>query len=62
MKRIAHALKGSCGNSGARRMSRLCLDLEQAGGSNDLSAAAGLLESPKREFDLVRPGLSALGD
>jgi hypothetical protein len=43
-------------------MSRLCLDLEQAGGSNDLSAAAGLLRSLKREFDLVRPGLSALGD
>jgi CheY-like chemotaxis protein len=62
VKRIAHALKGSCGNMGAIRMSRLCLDLEQAGGSNDLSAAAGLLESLKRELDLVRPELSALGE
>jgi hypothetical protein len=43
-------------------MSRLCLDLEQAGGSNDLSDAADLLESLKWELDLVRPELSALGD
>ena len=62
VQRIAHALNGSCGNLGASRMSRLCLELERAGGSNDLSAAAGLLESLKREFDLVRPEISALGD
>jgi two-component system, sensor histidine kinase and response regulator len=62
VKRIAHTLKGSSGNMGARRMSRLCLDLEQAGESNDLSAAASRLELLKKEFDHVRAELSALVD
>jgi two-component system sensor histidine kinase/response regulator len=62
VKRCAHALKGSSVSMGASRMSRLCLSLEQAGAANDLSAAAGLLESLKRELELVRPELSALRD
>ncbi len=59
VKRIAHTLKGSSGNMGATRMSRLCLDLENAGESNDLPAAA-LLETLEEEFDRVRAELSAL--
>ncbi|HET7270373.1 MAG TPA: response regulator, partial [Rubrobacter sp.] len=62
LKRIAHTLKGSAGNMGARQMSRLCLDLEQAGESDDLSTAAGILESLSKEFDRVRTELSALVD
>ena len=60
VERIAHTLKGSSGNMGARQMSRLCLDLEQAGESNDLSAAASILESLNEEFDRVRMELPAL--
>jgi len=60
VERIAHTLKGSSGNMGARQMSRLCLDLEHAGVSNDLSTAAHLMETLEREFDHVRTQLTAL--
>jgi PAS domain S-box-containing protein len=62
IQRIAHTLKGSSGNMGARQMSRLCLDLEQAGESNDLSSAADILELLNKEFDRVREELPALVD
>ena len=62
LKRITHTLKGSSANMGARRMSRLCLDLEQAGETHDLSAAASILELLNKEFDRVRTELSALAD
>jgi HPt (histidine-containing phosphotransfer) domain-containing protein len=54
VRRVAHTLKGSSGNMGASRMSRLCLDLEQAGESNDLSAAASITERLEGEFERVR--------
>ncbi|HJQ28926.1 MAG TPA: hypothetical protein VJ827_06270 [Rubrobacter sp.] len=41
-------------------MSRLCLDLEEAGESQDLSTAAVILEPLGKEFDRVRTELSAL--
>jgi two-component system, sensor histidine kinase and response regulator len=62
LKRITHSLKGSSANIGARRMSRLCLDLEQAGETHDLSAAASILELLNKEFDRARTELSALAD
>lgn len=62
VKRIAHTLKGSSGNMGAWRRSRLCLDLEQAGDSEDLSGATGLLRSLNKEFEGVRAELLALAD
>jgi HPt (histidine-containing phosphotransfer) domain-containing protein len=60
VRRIAHTLKGSSGNMGARQMSRLCLDLEHAGEANDLPAADRLLEAIEEEFDHVRAQLTAL--
>jgi two-component system, sensor histidine kinase and response regulator len=60
IKRIAHTLKGSSGNMGARQMSRLCLDLEHAGESSDLSAAADILGLLNKEFGHVRTQLTAL--
>jgi NO-binding membrane sensor protein with MHYT domain/HPt (histidine-containing phosphotransfer) domain-containing protein len=62
VKRITHTLKGSSATMGARRMYRLCLGLEQAGESNDLSAAASILELLNQEFDRVRTQLSVLVD
>ncbi|HEX2739117.1 MAG TPA: PAS domain S-box protein [Rubrobacter sp.] len=60
VQRIGHTLKGSSGNMGAKRMSRLCLDLEHAGESNDIPAAARLLEALREEFDHFRTELSTL--
>jgi HPt (histidine-containing phosphotransfer) domain-containing protein len=60
IQRVAHTLKGSSGNMGAKLMSRICLDLENAGESNDFSTAAGLLEALEEEFDRVRTQLTAL--
>jgi HPt (histidine-containing phosphotransfer) domain-containing protein len=47
---LAHTLKGSSGNMGARGMSALCARLEVAGASEDLSQCFGLLERLKQEF------------
>ncbi|HEX6710471.1 MAG TPA: PAS domain S-box protein [Rubrobacter sp.] len=60
VRRIAHALKGSSGNMGARQMSRLCQELEHAGEANDLSATPRLMEAIEEEFDNVRTQLAAL--
>jgi two-component system sensor histidine kinase/response regulator len=50
---LAHTLKGSSGNMGARGMSALCARLEAAGASGDLSQGFGLLERLKEEFARV---------
>jgi HPt (histidine-containing phosphotransfer) domain-containing protein len=50
VENLAHTLKGSSGNMGARGMSALCARLEAAGASGDLSQSFGLLERLKEEF------------
>ncbi|HVD34575.1 MAG TPA: response regulator, partial [Rubrobacter sp.] len=50
---LAHTLKGSSGNMGARGMSALCARLEDAGASGDLSQGFTLLERLKAEFGRV---------
>jgi two-component system, sensor histidine kinase and response regulator len=50
---LAHTLKGSSGNMGARGMSALCARLEDAGASGDLSQGFRLLERLKAEFGRV---------
>jgi CheY-like chemotaxis protein len=59
IERIAHTLKGSCGNMGATRMAELCEELQEVGGSGDLARAPKLLERLEAEFDCVRPALKA---
>jgi two-component system, sensor histidine kinase and response regulator len=59
VERVAHTLKGSSGNMGATRMSAICAELQDVGGSGDLSRAAGLLEGLEEEFGRVRPALEA---
>jgi HPt (histidine-containing phosphotransfer) domain-containing protein len=59
VERIAHALKGSSGSMGARRMSAICAELQDAGGSGDLPRVPGLLGRLEGEFGRVRAALEA---
>jgi CheY-like chemotaxis protein len=54
LRTIAHALKGSAGAVGARRLSNVCHVLEQqAGSSDDHDAAARLVADITRELDAL---------
>jgi CheY-like chemotaxis protein/HPt (histidine-containing phosphotransfer) domain-containing protein len=59
LERQAHTLKGSSANIGARRLARLCEDLELLGRSGELGRAPGLLTQLEAEFDRVRAALRA---
>jgi len=59
IERVAHTLKGSSGNMGARSMYSLCARLEDAGASGDPSSGAGLLRRLKEEFDRVARAFEA---
>ena len=59
VERIAHTLKGSCGNMGATRMASLCAKLQDAGASEDLSSSSELLKRLEAEFERVRSVLEA---
>ncbi len=59
IERVAHTLKGSAGNMGAKRMAAICSELQDAGESGDLSGASELLVGLKAEFERVRPALEA---
>ena len=54
VERIAHTLKGSCGNMGAVRMEALCTELEEMGRSEDLAAAPVRISRLEEEFGRVR--------
>jgi signal transduction histidine kinase/DNA-binding response OmpR family regulator len=54
VERIAHTLKGSSANMGALRMEALGAELEEAGRSEDLSAASGQISRLEEEFGRVR--------
>ena len=53
----AHTLKGSSANMGARRMARLCGDLEMLSQTDDLTHAASILVYIEIEFACVRMAL-----
>jgi HPt (histidine-containing phosphotransfer) domain-containing protein len=57
VERIAHTLKGSCGNMGARTMEAICAELEETVRSGDLSAAQELISSLEEEFGRARAAL-----
>ncbi len=59
VQRVAHTLKGSCGNMGATRMSTICAELEDVGRSGELERAPVLVERLEAEFGSVRPALEA---
>jgi CheY-like chemotaxis protein/HPt (histidine-containing phosphotransfer) domain-containing protein len=57
VERVAHTLKGSCGNIGATRMAAICAELEEAGRSGDLPCALALAARLKAELGRVRVAL-----
>ena len=59
VERVAHTLKGSCGNMGAWRMAEICENLQEMGGSGDLSGASELVEQLEAEFGRARQALEA---
>jgi len=59
VERIAHTLKGSSANMGARRMAGICEELQKAGVSKDLAGALDLLDQLEAEFERVRWALAA---
>ncbi len=58
-QRVAHALKGSCGNIGALRMFTICAELEDVGHSGELESASVLIERLEAELRRVRAALEA---
>ncbi len=59
VERVAHALKGSCGNMGATRMSTICAELEDVGHSGELERPPVLVERLEAEFGRIRLALEA---
>jgi CheY-like chemotaxis protein len=59
VERIAHTLKGSCGNMGAIRMAKFCEQLQEVGASQDLVKVPGLLDQLEAEFHRVCSMLQA---
>jgi two-component system, sensor histidine kinase and response regulator len=53
VERIAHTLKGSCGNMGAVRMAKLCEELQGVGASRNLARVPELPDQLEAEFELV---------
>ncbi len=59
LRTIAHALKGSCANLGAKRMAGLSEMLEEKGRANSLQGAEFFLELLNEEFKAVKSALEA---
>src|SRR5262249_9800156 len=54
LKRLAHALKGSCGHFGAARLAALCRKLEQIAAEQPVGDASEALQELIAEADRVR--------
>ena len=59
LEQAAHALKSSAANLGALQLSRLFMQIEAAGRSQDLSLAATLVQQSGQAYEKVRDALSA---
>ena len=57
--RLAHSLKGSAANLGARRLAELCADLEAMGERGTLAGANGLFGAIQAEYRRVAEALTA---
>ena len=53
MYRVAHSLKGSAGNVGARRLFDVCKQLDDMGRGGDLTGSAPLVDALEIEFGKV---------
>ena len=54
VRKMAHTLKGSCGNLGAEQMAAWCKELELKAGQGTLSSAKRLVVQLEQEFDAVK--------
>jgi HPt (histidine-containing phosphotransfer) domain-containing protein len=59
LKRIAHALKGSCGHFGATRLAALCRKMEQVGAQQQVGDASETFLELEAEAGRVRIALEA---
>jgi len=59
LKRVAHALKGSCGHFGAARLAALCRKMEQIGTRQPVENAIGTYLELEAEAGRVRVALEA---
>jgi HPt (histidine-containing phosphotransfer) domain-containing protein len=57
LARLAHSIKGSCSNFGARRMQAVCERLETIASQGSLDSVESMLDEIEREFGLVRVAL-----
>ena len=57
LERVAHSLKGSAGNLGARRLASLCADLEKLAKTGNLASAVALAEQICAEYQRVQVAL-----
>lgn len=60
IRRLAHALKGSCANISAHQLSLVLLELEIKGKNEDLSGTTALLEDVNKKFEVFLTHLSRL--
>jgi CheY-like chemotaxis protein/HPt (histidine-containing phosphotransfer) domain-containing protein len=55
--KVAHTLKGSADNLGARKMARICAELEVLGEAHTIGIAASLVADLESQFESVRDAL-----
>ncbi len=60
LRALAHTLKGTSANVGARRMQSLCSALETMAKNNDLSLAADQVAGIVEEFERVKADIPAV--
>ena len=58
--RASHSIKGSSGNFGATRFAQLAQEIESHGKTNNLAAAAALLDELKSHYVLVAAALNRI--
>src|SRR5260370_3282216 len=57
LAKVAHTLKGSAANLGAREMVRICTELQVIGEAENISIAPSLVADLESQFGLVRDAL-----
>jgi len=60
LRRIAHSLRGSAGNVGARRLYEVCRQLDDKGQSGDLAGSAPFVDALGVEFGKVEAEIRRL--
>lgn len=60
LQRVAHSLKGSAGNVGARRVFDLCRQIDERGHAGDVDGARPLLTSLAEEYANVEAEIRTL--